>query len=183
MESTRTIVVKCTSTRTEQVELFRDLFGKYGHIYTDEATQQRRERQSIGMEARLNMTFDFLLPKQNNVPGWILDSDEPFFAFVAGYIDAEGYVKTSLPRGYFTPQVRLEVRSYDNVLLDELAKGLNARGITCPAANVRVRAGYVNRAGIRSNGVLWGFGVSRKRSLQRSRRSIPISVTRGGAAI
>jgi transposase-like protein len=31
---------------------------------------------------------------------------------------------------------------------------------------LRVTAGYVNRAGVRSNGVLWGFGLSRKGSLQ-----------------
>jgi predicted DNA-binding protein YlxM (UPF0122 family) len=165
MEGVRTIVVKCTSTRPEQIELFRDLFGKYGHVYTDEARQAHRRRQSIGMEVRLNLTFDFLLPKQNSVPDWILDNDQPFFAFLAGYLDAEGYVKTSLLRGYYTPQVRVEVRSYDNVLLDQLANGLNARGIACPPAGIRVGAGYVNRAGVRSNGVLWGFGVSRKGSL------------------
>src|SRR6266851_1536602 len=90
MEGTRTIVVKCTSTRAEQLDLFRDLFGRYGHVYTDEATQVQRRRQSIGMEVRLNMTFDFLLPKKDQVPEWILGADETFFAFFAGYLDAEG---------------------------------------------------------------------------------------------
>jgi hypothetical protein len=33
-------------------------------------------------------------------------------------------------------------------------------------AAVRVDAGYVNGAGVNSNGVLWGFGVSRKDSLR-----------------
>ena len=63
-----TITVKCTSTRTEQVELFRQLFERYGHVYTDEATLARRKRQSIGMSVALNRTFDFLLPKQDAVP-------------------------------------------------------------------------------------------------------------------
>jgi hypothetical protein len=71
-----------------------------------------------------------------------------------------------LPAGYLTPQVRVEVRSYDGVLLRELAEGLNARGIACPAAGVRVPAGYVNGSGVRSNGVTYGFGVSRKKSLR-----------------
>src|SRR6202171_2297963 len=95
----RTIVVKCTSTRTEQVDLFRQLFERYGHVYTDESTLARRQRQSIGMSVALNRTFDFLLPKQDFVPDWILDgSDDVFFAFLAGYIDAEGYVRPYTPR-------------------------------------------------------------------------------------
>jgi hypothetical protein len=113
MEGSRTIVVKCTSTRSEQIELFRQLFEPYGHVYTDEATLAHRQRQSIGMEVRLNTSFDFLLPKQDGVPGWILDSDKPFFAFFAGYMDAEGYIRTYLPKGYQTRKVALELRSYD----------------------------------------------------------------------
>jgi len=163
----RTITVKCTSTRTEQVELFRQLFERYGHVYTDEATRARRQRQSIGMSVALNRTFDFLLPKQDYVPDWVLDgSDEVFFAFLAGYIDAEGYVRTSLPRGYSTPQVRVEVRSYDRILLSQIGQGLNVRGGACQPAAVRVEAGYVNKNGVRSNGVLWGLGVHSKKSLR-----------------
>lgn len=41
-----TIVVKCTSTQREQIDLFRELFERYGYIYTDEATLARRKRQS-----------------------------------------------------------------------------------------------------------------------------------------
>ncbi len=119
----RTITVKCTSTRTEQVELFRQLFERYGHV-------------------------------------------EVFFAFLAGYIDAEGYVRTSLPRGYSTPQVRVEVRSYDRILLSQIGQGLNVRGVACQPAAVRVEAGYVNKNGVRSNGVLWGLGVHSKKSLR-----------------
>jgi AcrR family transcriptional regulator len=162
-----TIVVKCTSTRTEQVDLFRALFERYGHVYTDEATQARRRRQSIGMSVRLNMTFDFLLPKQDGIPAWILGDDATFFAFFAGYLDAEGYVNTYLPKGYRTHQVRVEVRSYDSNLLQQLAAGLNQRGIRCPDVRMRVQAGYVNRYGVRSNQILWGLGICRHDSLTR----------------
>jgi hypothetical protein len=103
-ESASTVVVKCTSTRVEQVELFRALFERYGHVITDEATLARRARQSIGMEVRLNRSFAFLVPKADALPDWVSRSDEAFFAFLAGYIDAEGYIKVSLPRGYRTPQ-------------------------------------------------------------------------------
>jgi hypothetical protein len=167
MEGTRTIVVKCTSTRTEQVVLFRDLFGKYGHVYSDEATKAHRKRQSIGMEVRLNMTFDFLIPKQDAVPEWVVMNDETFFAFFAGYVDAEGYFATYSSANLPDPAARLEIRSYDAVLLGQLRNGLCERGIECPPVRLRVRAGYINRAGVRSNRDLWGLGVHRRVSLRR----------------
>jgi hypothetical protein len=167
MEGRRTIVIKCTSTRGEQVELFRLLFERYGHVYTDEATVSQRRRQSIGMEVRVNMTFDFLLPKQDSVPAWILENDEPFFAFLAGYVDAEGYFHTYTTNGQTFPQASLEVRSYDATLLSQLQDGLNARGITCPPARLRVQAGYTNKHGVRSNRDLWGLGVHRRQSLRQ----------------
>lgn len=87
-EGRRTIVVKCTSSRTEQIGLFRQLFEPYGHVYTDEAGLAGRKRQSVGMEVRLNLSFEFLLPKPNTMPEWVLANDDAFFAFFAGYIDA-----------------------------------------------------------------------------------------------
>jgi hypothetical protein len=74
------VVVKCTSTRTEQVALFTQLFEPYGHVYTDEATMAGRLRQSVGMQVFLNRSLEFLLPKEDRVPEWILAEDEAFFA-------------------------------------------------------------------------------------------------------
>jgi AraC-like DNA-binding protein len=162
----RTILVKCTSTRAEQVQLFRQLFEPYGHVYTDEATLARRERQSIGMQVGLNLTFDFLLPKQDAVPGWILASDEPFFAFLAGYIDAEGYFRTYFHTGQPKPLARLEIRSYDATLLRQLGEALNARRIACPPAQLCVAAGYTNSYDVTSNRDLWRLGVQRRDSLR-----------------
>jgi hypothetical protein len=161
------VVIKCTSTRPEQIELFRLLFHRYGHVYTDEATMTRRHRQTIGMSVWLNRTFEFLLPKEDRVPDWALNEDDAFFAFLAGYMDAEGYIRTYLPRDYMTPQVRIEIRSYEAHLLTQLAEGLNARGIVCPPAQLRVKAGYVNRYGVISRGDQWGVGVFRRDSLLR----------------
>src|SRR5206468_12550527 len=122
-------------------------------------TVARRKRQSIGMSVGLKRSFDFLLPKEDAIPEWVQKADEPFFAFLAGYIDAEGYVKTCLPRGYKTLQVRIEVRSYEARLLTLAGEELNRRGIACPQAGIRVEAGYVNKRGIPTNGVTWGLGI------------------------
>jgi hypothetical protein len=110
------------------------------------------------MYARLNRSFEFLLPKADEVPEWILTTGDVFYAFLAGYIDAEGYIKVSLPRGYKTPQVRLEIRATDGNLLRTIATRLHHDGI-------RVVAGYVNKYGVRSTKDLWGLAVCRTDSL------------------
>jgi hypothetical protein len=163
------VVVKCTSTGAEQVDLFQALFGPYGHVYTSTSAPAAGNfmKRVVRMQVGLNRTFEFLVPKEDRVPEWVLAGDEAFYAYFAGYLDAEGYVKTCLPRGYLTEQVRVEIRSYDRNVLTQLGLALNERGIVCPPAKARVRAGYTNKAGIRSNGELWGLGISRKDSLDR----------------
>ena len=96
------VVVKCTSTRAEQVDLFEALFGPYGHVYTSTGTpdSERSLKAAVRMQVGLNRTFEFLVPKEDRVPEWVLAGDEAFYAYFAGYLDAEGYVKTCLPRGY-----------------------------------------------------------------------------------
>jgi hypothetical protein len=101
------------------------------------------------------------------VPSWVLGADNTFFAFFAGYLDAEGYIRTYLPPGYKTLQSQLEVRSYDALILSTLGDELNKRAIRCAPARVRVMAGYQNGQGVVSNGDLWGLGISRKVSLIR----------------
>jgi LAGLIDADG-like domain len=155
------VVVKCTSTRPEQLELFRRLFGPYGHVYSDEATREGRVRQSVGMQVFLNRSFEFLLPKEDRVPEWVLAEDEAFFAYFAGYLDAEGYVK-AIPS-----DLRVELRSYDRNVLRQFGEGLNERGITCPPASLCVAAGYTNRYGVRSNEDLWRLGIGRMDALHR----------------
>jgi hypothetical protein len=161
-----TVLVKCTSTRQEQVTLFRSLFEPYGHIYTSEASPAHGQRPSVRMEARLNRSFDFLVQKEDLVPDRILADDELFFAFLAGYMDAEGYVKTR-PKGYRTLEVRVEIRSYERRVLQALGQGLNARGIVCPDAKRRVAAGYTNGYGIKCNKDTWGLGIGRTDALLR----------------
>jgi hypothetical protein len=147
------------------VQLFRRLFEPYGPIYTDECSLPTRQRKSVGMYARLNRSFDFLLPKQDDVPMWVLSDQETLVAFFAGYTDAEGYIQTRTPRGYRTPQVRLELRSTDAQILMRLADGLRRIGVKCPPVAPRVPAGYLNGRGIVSRKTQWGLAVCRSDAL------------------
>ena len=91
------IRVRCTSTHQEQIDLIRELFDEYGGIWISEA----REKRGTGITAHLNRSFDFLLPQGDEIEQWILDDDNLFAAFWAGYLDAEGSFITSGTRAYF----------------------------------------------------------------------------------
>jgi hypothetical protein len=109
---------------------------------------------------RLNDSFDFLLPKEDCVPDWILAEEECFFAFFAGYVDAEGSIRVDR-RGI----ARFDVYSYDkNTLLQSQAK-LVAAGAACRPPRLLVPAGRQSSSGIISRKNLWGFSVHRKASL------------------
>ncbi len=69
------IEVIMTTTRQEQVKLMRELFSRYGHVY-----EHRTPDGRVFMQVRLNRTFEFLLPKKDCVPDWVLADDEWFFA-------------------------------------------------------------------------------------------------------
>ncbi|MCX7841252.1 MAG: hypothetical protein N2559_17580, partial [Anaerolineae bacterium] len=81
----KTILVSCHSSSHEQIELVRSLFEIYGHVhittYLDGSAQ---------IVCYLNETFEFLLPKEDAIPDWILNSADYFVSFLAGYVDAEG---------------------------------------------------------------------------------------------
>ena len=113
------VVVKCTSTRAEQVDLFEALFGPYGHVYTSTGTpdSERCLKAAVRMQVGLNRTFEFLVPKEDRVPEWVLAGDEAFYAYFAGYLDAEGYVKAGQPLADGQPEIRIEIRSYDRQTL------------------------------------------------------------------
>jgi hypothetical protein len=70
-------------------ELFKDIFGKFTHIYERPRFNTGKGTYEWELEALLHPSFDFLLlPK--HVPGWVLQDDIVFLYFLAGYADGEG---------------------------------------------------------------------------------------------
>ena len=63
------IRARCTSTHQVQIDLVHDLFAKYVGVWIREP----RERRGVGITAHLNRSFDFLLPKKDEIEDWILD--------------------------------------------------------------------------------------------------------------
>jgi transposase len=149
------IEVIMTTTCQEQVDLMYKLFDHYGHVY-----EHHRPDTKIFMQVRLNDSFSFLIPKEDRIPDWVLADKECFFAFFAGYVDAEGSIQVDR-RGF----ARFNLNSYDKILLSQAQAKLVEAGVICPPLRLDVPAGRCNSYGIISPEDYWGFSVNKKTSL------------------
>jgi len=155
-EGSRTICVRCSSTKWEQMILIKNLFSSYGHTKIND----RDKRDAFKIRCHLNMSFDFLLDKKDEIPNWIYRNNKCFIAFLAGYFDAEGYMGVRKDE-----TSALSIASYDKNILYQIYKKLNELEIRCLAPVLTREKGYnKDDFGIR-NGDRWMIGVYRKKSL------------------
>lgn len=162
-----TIMVSGSSTRIAQVNLYNELFCSYGRVGVIHAQDGRHH-----FWCDLNMSFDFLLPKQDSIPAWILragpDGDvKPLVAFVAGYTDAEGcfYLRVNGCAAF-------ELKSYDVNILGQMRTVFNDwMSIQCPPVRLNTPKGTPHKTPngkvYCNNGDCWQLGVYRKASLHR----------------
>lgn len=149
------VLVNCTSTKRVQVELFKKLFGKYGFVWV---SKLRKDKNRVFM-TRLNHTFDFLLPKKDEIPAWILKEGKYFIPFLAGYTDAEGCI------GVFNKLARFTLSSYDENLLKQSYRKLNNLGIPCNPPRLLVKKGHIKSDGLIYRKDHWSFTIVKKNSL------------------
>lgn len=133
-EGGSTLLVTCSSTKHEQVVLICSLFEKYGRV----SMSGPDAKGNLNVSCLVNESFDFLLAKEDNIPGWILTDDECFFAFFAGYADAEANI------GVYSGKARFRIDSYDkNIILKSHVK-LASLGIKFPKPYIDRKQGTVS---------------------------------------
>ena len=131
----KVISVQCASTHPERITLIRNLFKKYGYVRINPPNKKR----IIRVECALNPSFTFLLNKEDRIESWILSSDELFFAFLAGYMDAEGDI------GVYSKNVAsLRIGTYDKNILSQIQNKLVNKGITSTLILDRPKGSKVN---------------------------------------
>lgn len=132
----RTIEVRGRTTKQVQVQLFRELFEPYGHVY-----QSHPDRNGgIHLIAYVNRSFEFLLPKHDFVEPWIQADPSCAAAFAAGYTDAEGsfYVtttRTGLRKSAFAAATQ------DRQILIWMHRWFKSVSISCPPPKLALRRG------------------------------------------
>jgi hypothetical protein len=148
--NSETITVDCGSTKREQLELFRQLFERYGPVWV------WRRPGKWHFQAHLDLSFDFLLEKPN--PKTWKDS-KLFIPFLAGFVDAEGSFFISKGRPVFA------IGNYDGRLLKRLRAGLRVLDVSCPQPCEDRRAGTLSSFGYPFRQNYWNLRVYNKTSL------------------
>jgi hypothetical protein len=160
------VEVSTSTTKTEQINLFQGLFSQYSRVRV--VPFQDKHCSNHSLACCLNMSFDFLIPKHDSVPAWILrpiqaGDLQPFIAFLAGYTDAEGsfFVRGAGDSGF-------TLASYDVNVLRQIQSVFNDYlDISCPPVRLGALRGRSIANQYSSNKDLWHLGVYRKASLDR----------------
>lgn len=154
--SKKLIIVGSTSTRSEQIKLFKNLFKNYGYVWVGKF---RKDGNRVFV-VRLNRSFNFLLPKKDNVPKWICGNNNYFLSFFAGYTDAEGCFQIGNDNvASFT------LSSYDKKILKQIHQGLLKIGVECNPPRLHVKKGYKKSDGYEYKNDEWSFAITKKSSL------------------
>ena len=150
----KTIYVSSGTTKAEQINLMKTLFEKYGHINT-----YALKNGCTQFCCSLNMSFDFLLRKEDSIQTWMLSNNDNFTSFLAGYIDAEGHF------GVYNNFAEFSIGSYDQNILTSIYQKLNEMDIYCAKPRLTVEKGYVDKRGVKNNGDLYRLRITRKNDL------------------
>ena len=153
------IVVRCHTTRKEQLDMIDKLFKQYGKV----TIGGKNKMNSKYINCFLNKSFSFLLPNDDKIENWITKDSGSSNCFAAGYIDAEGNI------GVYDGRARLKVDSYDKNIILWMYKWFQKNNIFCHEPTKIGKAGqiYDNRNKYKYNKDLWRVRVSHMESLNK----------------
>lgn len=150
------LTISCTSTKDDQIDLFKKLFENYGYVWI---SKKRKDGNKVFL-VRLNHSFDFLISKKDDIPIWILRSKDYFLSFLAGYTDAEGciYIANDNVAGF-------KISSYDKKILMKCHQYLNKIGVELNSPKIHVKSGYKKTNGQIYKKDEWTLCTNKKSSL------------------
>jgi len=153
---------RCSTTKRAQIMLIKNLFSPYTtpHVW-------KAKRGTLEIVVLLNKSFNFLLPKNDCIEPWILRRNKYFWAFFAGYADAEGclYININKNRGIeFTV---FSLSSYDKQILFQIWNNLKKLYILSSPPFLKAPKGTPCSSNKKyfSNGDAWCLTIAKKDSL------------------
>lgn len=157
-----TIQIRCSTTRKAQVQLIRKLFSTYTTPYIWTA-----KRGTYEIVCMVNKSFNFLLPKEDKIPNWILDNYDYFLPFFAGYTDAEGSFYLKKPKKNSTVWSScFEIQTQQKEIIFNSWRSLEKYRICSAFPSIARKAGHIQRSsGVINNKNMWRFSVTQKESL------------------
>jgi len=150
-DESSTIMIKSNTTKQEQCELIKQIYGIYGHYMIKE-----RSDGVYCIWINLDKSFYFLIPKLDKIEDWIIKDKNNFFSFLAGYTDAEGNIAIS------NGSARFRIRTYDKNILFQIYKKLNDLGVNAKFGLASQKGTFYGR---KYNQDCWGIYVYSKKDL------------------
>lgn len=153
--SAETVVVRLHTTHEVQIDLFEKLFKKYGNVISYKSPTN----PSTNVNAYLNRSFEFLLPKNDSVEEWIVNNEKYFCSFAAGYIDAEGSF------GIYQERARFKIDAYDKEILFQMHAWLDRNNVPNKFFRVAKKGDYVKYGDYYFKKEVWRVNVNEANSL------------------
>ncbi len=155
-KQSKTIKTDCGSSISAQINLIKNLFQPFGHVWVS----RKYDDGTYQIEAFLNESFSFLLSK--NAQEYIFQQKDIFFSFLAGFVDAEGYIHSKDNSDF------LFLGNYDVKLLRKIKRILEEKHkIKCSRVSIILKKGYYPSNDRKYNKDYWALRISRKVCLMR----------------
>lgn len=119
------IRIQTSSTHPAQIQMVRDTFEKYSHIGI--CFHSTRFGESRTVYSDLNESFNFLVEKTHEIPGWIMNNKKYFLSFLAGYMDCEGNWEIAKSNENDV-RFMFRIRTYDKTILEQIKIQLEELG-------------------------------------------------------
>lgn len=173
------IYITLSTTVPASIELFRELFSKYGEV----KIYSQRDYLTGGYEWHLRVylerpSFDFLIDKVKRLPEEA--KGENFYKFLAGYSDAEGaiYVTHAIDErtGKDNIRYRFKINSQDKELLEDIQQALLNDGFH-PLLELKEKEGYTrdyNNIDVNTNKDIYELSMNRNEEVIQLLLRIPV---------
>jgi len=106
------IRVSTSTTHYAQIDLFHDLFSKYGKVNMGPKFDCGRGVYEYYLSCSLDLSFNFLHPKPTTIPQEILENEALLLRSLEGYADAEGSIFPYCSRGHTYAAFVLHSKDY-----------------------------------------------------------------------
>lgn len=155
-KNSETILVDCGSTKPKQIELIKNLFQKYGRVWTGKP----KGNNKVQIECSLNESFSFLIEKPNKFPEWTMDKNRLALSIIGGFIDAEGsfFIGKNKQAAFSIGNYNLEILNQINTKLQNLGYSTRLFG--------GVKKGYTGKDGYSHRSDYWILTITKKKDLK-----------------
>ncbi len=160
----RVIRIKTSTTHLAQIELTKEIFGKYNfHVGVYKIFDEKFGFEKWKTYCDLDISFKFLLEKQEKLAKWILNNNELFFNFLAAYADCEGHFRIFQSSDRFI-RFSFMLTSTNMVILKQIKNKLKTMDVVSHIY-LNTKAGRVSKVGIKSNKNIYNLVVYKKENV------------------